>query len=131
MFTQSWRSLTSGHILLYVQGTSFTFLAREQDDDVDSTPEDLTHEGAVEMLKSNPWQATPKLPYDSSDDDDDDDNDDKDNDYGSGDNAELNDSVGSDGIALSKISLAPDELFFFHPDDPILANRIDGEIYVY
>ena len=83
------------------------------------------------MLKSNPWQAAPKLPYDSSDDDDDDDNDDKDNDYGSIDNAELNDSVGSDGIALSKISLAPDELFFFHPDDPILANRIDGEIYMY
>ena len=83
------------------------------------------------MLESNPWQATPKLPYDSSDDDDDDDNDDKDNDYGSGDNAELNNSVGSDGIALSKISLAPDELFFFHPDDPILANRIDGEIYIY
>lgn len=108
-----------------LQGTSFTFLLQEQDDDVKSSPEDLTREGAVEMLKSNPWQITPKLPYDSSDDDDEDDTD---NDYVSNDKTKLNDSVGSGGIGLSETSSPPDELFFFHPHDPILANRIDGEI---
>lgn len=74
----------------------------------------------MEILKSNPWQVTPKLPYDSSDDDD---KDDTDND--SDDNTELNYSVGSGAIGLGETSSPPDELFFFHPDDPILANRID------
>ncbi|XP_022787227.1 nucleolar protein 8-like [Stylophora pistillata] len=104
------------------EGTSFTFLSQERDDDVESTPEDLTLEGTVEILKSNPWQATPKLPYDSSDDDD---KDDTDNDYDSDDNTELNYSVGSGAIGLGETSSPPDELFFFHPDDSILANRID------
>ena len=74
---------------------------------------------AVERIKSNPWQATPKLRYDSSDDDGDE----------SDDDMELNDTVDTD-INPSKSTSQLDELFFFHPDDPVLANRINGEIYV-
>ena len=73
--------------------------------------------GAVERIKSNPWQATPKLRYDSSDDDGDE----------SDDDIELNDTVHT-GINPSNSTSQLDELFFFHPDDPILANRINGEI---
>lgn len=74
--------------------------------------------GAVERIKSNPWQATPKLRYDSSDDDGDE----------SGDDMELNDTVDT-GINPCKSTSQLDKLFFFHPDDPVLANRINGEIY--
>ena len=63
----------------------------------------------------NPWQTTAKLPYDSSGDDDDDD----------GDDMHVEDA---DGDQSSKSTSHLDELFFFHPDDPELANRINGEL---
>jgi len=65
----------------------------------------------------NPWQTTAKLPYDSSGDDDDDDD---------GDDMHVEDT---DGDQSSKSTSHLDELFFFHPDDPKLANRINGELF--
>lgn len=94
------------------QGTTFTFLSQDTEDDADSAPDD-SPVGAVEEIKTNPWQPTAKLPYDSSDDDDDDD----------GDNVDFEGSGLQSGKATSQL----DELFFFHPDDPELANRINDQ----
>ena len=97
-----------------VQGTTFTFLSQDKEDDADSTPDERSQVGAVEEIKTNPWQPTAKLPYDSSDDDDDDDGDDVD--------------FEGTGFQSGKATSQLDELFFFHPDDPELANRINGKV---
>jgi len=97
-----------------VQGTAFTFLSRDTDDDADSTPDENSHVGAVEDIRTNPWQPATKLPYDSSDDNDDDDGDDMD--------------FEATGIQSGKATSQLDELFFFHPDNPELANRINGRM---
>lgn len=97
-----------------MQGTTFTFLSRDAEDDADSTPDLHSHVGAVEDIRTNPWQPTTKLPYDSSDDNDDDDGDDMD--------------YQATGIQSGKATSQLNELFFFHPDDPELANRINGRM---
>ena len=97
-----------------MQGTTFTFFSHDPEDDADSTPDELSQVGAVEELKTNPWQPAAKLPYDSSDDNDDDD----------GDDADFENS----GLQAVKATSQLDELFFFHPDDPELANRINGKV---
>lgn len=96
-----------------MQGTTFTFLSQDTEDDVDSTPDEHSQVGAVEEIKTNPWQPTAKLPYDSSDDDDD------------GDGVDFE---GTGGLQSGKATSQLDELFFFHPDDPELANRINGKV---
>ena len=99
-----------------VQGTSsFTFLSQESEDDIDSTAVEGRLVGSAEDIKKNPWQATAGLPYDSSDDNDD----------GDDDNTVVEDA---DGDAPSKSTSQLDDLFFFHPDDPELENRINGEL---
>ena len=65
----------------------------------------------------NPWQTTNKLPYDSSDDNDDDDD------------MDIEDAD-DNGIKTNKPTSHLDGLFFFHPDDPELANRINGEMFL-
>lgn len=97
-----------------MQGTTFTFLSRDTEDDADSTPDEHSHFGAVEDIRTNPWQPATKLPYDSSDDNDDDDGDDMD--------------FEATGIQFGKATSQLDELFFFHPDNPELANRINGRM---
>ncbi|XP_078372062.1 uncharacterized protein LOC144655647 [Oculina patagonica] len=98
------------------QGASFTFFSQGPVDDDDSAAEERSHVnvGAAEEIKTNPWQSATKLPYDSSDDDDDDDD---------------KDVVGAvdNGIQSSKSTSHLEELFFFHPDDPELANRINDQ----
>ena len=94
-----------------MQGTTFTFLSQDPEDDADSTPDEHSHVGAVEEIGRNPWQSATKLPYDSSDDNDDDDMD-----------------FEVTGIQSAKATSQLDELFFFHPDDPELANRINGRV---
>lgn len=96
-----------------MQGTTFTFLSQEPEDDADSTRDEHSQVGAVEQIKTNHWQSATKLPYDSSDDNDDDDGDDVD--------------FGGTGRQSGKATSQLDELFFFHPDDPELANRINGK----
>ena len=78
--------------------------------------------GSVEEIKTNPWQAATKLPYDSSDD-----NDDGDDDNGEG--MEFQEAVSNDDQS-NKSTSQLDELFFFHPDDLDLANRINGEMFL-
>ena len=73
--------------------------------------------GSAEEILKNPWQTT-QLPYDSSDDNDDD-----------GDDIVLGEAVGNDNPS-NKLSSQLDELFFFHPDDPELENRINGELLI-
>lgn len=106
------------HFLLFprVQGASFTFLSQDPEDDADSTAEEHSHVGAVEEIKTNPWQTTTKLPYDSSDENED------------GDDVDFEDAAVHNDIQSSKSTSHLDELFFFHPDDPKLANRINGEM---
>ncbi|XP_078355768.1 uncharacterized protein LOC144640533 [Oculina patagonica] len=98
------------------QGASFTFFSQGPVDDDDSAAEERSHVnvGAAEEIKTNPWQSATKLPYDSSDDDDDDDD---------------KDVVGAvdNGIQSNKSTSHLEELFFFHPDDPELANRINDQ----
>ena len=103
-----------------IQGAStFTFLSQEQEDDNDSTAAEDSRVGAAEEIIKNPWQTASKLPHDSSgDSDDDDDGDDDDDDM----------AVDDAGDQAIKMSSQLDELFFFHPSDPQLANRIDGEL---
>ena len=96
-----------------MQGTTFTFLSQDAEDGEDSTPDEHSHVGAVEEIKTNPWQPTTKLPYDSSDDDDGDEGDDVDFDGA--------------GHQSDKATSQLDELFFFHPGDPELENRINGK----
>lgn len=98
-----------------MQGITFTFLSQDTEDDADSTLDEHSQVGAVEEIKTNPWQPTAKLPYDSSDDDDDDD---------------AGDDVDFEGIGLQsgKATSQLDELFFFHPGDPELENRINGKV---
>ncbi|KAJ7392948.1 nucleolar protein 8 [Desmophyllum pertusum] len=103
------------------QGTSFTFLSQEPEDHVDSTAEEHRHVGSVEEIKTNPWQAATKLPYDSSDD-----NDDGDGDDDNGEGMEFQEAVSNDDQS-NKSTSQLDELFFFHPDDPDLANRINDQ----
>lgn len=110
----SW-SLTHFRLLPRWQGASFTFLSQDPEDDADSTAEEHSHFGAVEEIKTNPWQTTTKLPYDSSDENED------------GDDMDIENAVDND-IQSSKSTSHLDELFFFHPDDPKLANRINGEM---
>lgn len=102
-----------------MQSTTFTFLCQDPEDDADSTPDEHSHVGAVEEIKTNPWQPATKLPYDSSDDNDDDD----------GDVMDFEDTV-DNGSQSSKATSQLDELFFFHPDDSELANRINGEVFL-
>ena len=97
-----------------VQGATFTFLSQDPGDDADSTPDEHSRVGAVEEIKTNPWQPAAKLPYDSSDDNDEDDGHDMD--------------FESAGLQAVKATSQLDELFFFHPDDPELANRINGKV---
>ena len=94
-----------------MQGTTFTFLSQDADD-ADSTPDEHSHVGAVEVIRTNPWQPATKLPYDSSDDNDDDDSDDD----------------AFSPVKSGKATSQLDELFFFHSDDPKLANRINGRM---
>lgn len=96
-----------------MQGATFTFLSQDADD-ADSTPDEHSHVGAVEVIRTNPWQPATKLPYDSSDDNDDDDSDDMD--------------FEATGVQSGKATSQLDELFFFHSDDPKLANRINGRM---
>ena len=101
------------HLSPPVQVTTFTFLSQDPEDDADSTPDEHSQVGAVEQIKTNPWPPASNLPYDSSDDNDDDDDD--------------VDFEGT-GLQFGKATSQLDELFFFHPDDPELANRINGKV---
>ena len=112
--TISPRSLTSLTLFPRFQGTSFTFLSHDPEDDADTPTEEQGHFGAVEEIKTNPWQTASKLPYDSSDDNDED--------------MDSEDAV-DDGTQSSKSTSHLDELFFFHPNDPKLANRINGKLF--
>lgn len=96
------------------QGTTFTFLSQDTEDDADITLDEHSQVGAVGKITTNPWQPTAKLPYDSSDDDDGDD---------------AGDDVDFEGIGLQsgKATSQLDELFFFHPGDPELENRINDQ----
>jgi len=99
------------------QGSStFSFLSQGLEGDADSTAAEDSHVGSAEEIMKNPWQTTAKLPYDSSGDDDDDDD---------GDDMHVEDT---DGDQSSKSTSHLDALFFFHPDDPKLANRINDQV---
>lgn len=114
-----WKLCHSFSFSPVVQGAStFTFLSQEQDDNDSTAAEDSRIESAEE-IKKNPWQTTSKLPYDSSGDSDDDDDDD--------DKMVVDDAVNAGDPAI-KLSSQLDELFFFHPGDPGLTNRINGEL---
>ena len=100
----------------FQSSSSFSFLSQETEHDAGLTAAEDSRVGSAEEIMKYPWQTTAKLPYDSSGDDDDDDD---------GDDMHVEDT---DGDQSSKSTSHLDELFFFHPDDSELANRINGEL---
>lgn len=99
------------------EGSSkFTFLSQEPLESKDSIDVEHSDISPPEDILKNPWQPALKLPYDSSDDNEED-----------GDDMIADASVSpEDQPVMSSKPL--EELFFFHPDDPQLTNRINDDI---
>lgn len=102
--------------VLSFQGSSvFSFLFEEpqQNSSASTKHSDI---GAAEELIKNPFQSALRLPYDSSAESEEDGEDDMIADT----------TVSSEGQPFNS-SKPFDEMFFFHPGDPQLVNRINGE----
>lgn len=99
------------------EGSSkFTFLSQEPLESKDSIDVEHSDISPPEDILKNPWQPALKLPYDSSDDNEED-----------GDDMIADAFVSPDDQPVMS-SKPLEELFFFHPDDSQLTNRINDDI---
>ena len=102
---------------LSFQGSSgFSFLFEERQQNEDSASTKHSDIGAAEELIKNPFQTALQLPYDSSGESEED-----------GEEDMIADTAVSSESQPFYSSIPFDEMFFFHPGDPQLVNRINGE----